>query len=178
MSEPIIELRRVCKAFGGVVANKDVSLTVARGSITGLIGPNGSGKTTVFNLLTDTIRADSGEIVFDGQRLDGKPPWKRAHAGLGRTFQITRLFGEMTVLENVVAVQRSFSVGQLGRNRNPKPIVQGARKLAKNQFLWVGHRLLPSPYRSAGPWDQSRREAHRCSQHTNFRFGQVSHHSY
>ena len=135
---PLLEVRGLTKHFGGLKAVDDCSFTVPEGSITGLIGPNGSGKTTVFNLLTDTIRADSGEIVFDGQRLDGKPPWKRAHAGLGRTFQITRLFGEMTVLENVVAVQRSFSVGQLGRIA-----VSGKEAAAAEELLeYVGMRAF------------------------------------
>ena len=135
---PLLEVRGLTKHFGGLKAVDDCSFTVPEGSITGLIGPNGSGKTTVFNLLTDTIRADTGEIVFDGQRLDGKPPWKRAHAGLGRTFQITRLFGEMTVLENVVAVQRSFSVGQLGRIA-----VSGKEAAAAEELLeYVGMRAF------------------------------------
>ncbi len=111
----LLEVKGLTKHFGGLKAVDDCSFVVPDGSITGLIGPNGSGKTTVFNLLTDTIRADAGEIHFDGRRLDGTSPWNRAHAGLGRTFQITRLFGEMTVLENVVAVQRTFSLAQLGR---------------------------------------------------------------
>ena len=58
------------------------------------------------------MRADDGEVCFDGRRIDRMPPWRRAHAGLGRTFQITRVFGEMTVLENVVAPLRSFSVSR------------------------------------------------------------------
>jgi branched-chain amino acid transport system permease protein len=112
---PLLEVRGLSKSFGGLRAVDDCSFVVPEGSVTGLIGPNGSGKTTVFNLIDNTIAADSGEIVFDGARIDGLPSWKRAHRGLGRSFQITRLFGEMTVLENVVAAQRSFSLRQLGR---------------------------------------------------------------
>jgi ABC-type branched-subunit amino acid transport system ATPase component/ABC-type branched-subunit amino acid transport system permease subunit len=112
---PLLEVRNLSKRFGGVRAVDGCSFSVPRGSITGLIGPNGSGKTTVFNLIDDTISADSGEVVLDGRPLTGAPSWERAYRGLGRTFQITRLFGEMTVLENVVAAQRSFSVRQLGR---------------------------------------------------------------
>ncbi|WP_432478190.1 branched-chain amino acid ABC transporter ATP-binding protein/permease [Nocardioides sp. GXQ0305] len=112
---PLLEVKDLKRHFGGVKAVDGASLVVPEGSITGLIGPNGSGKTTLFNLIDDTIRAESGEIWLDGQRIDGKKSWERAHLGLGRTFQITRLFREMTVLENVVAVQRSFSVSGLGR---------------------------------------------------------------
>jgi ABC-type branched-subunit amino acid transport system ATPase component len=111
----LLEVKDLKRYFGGVKAVDGAGLVVPEGSITGLIGPNGSGKTTLFNLIDDTIRAESGEIWLDGERIDGKPSWERAHRGLGRTFQITRLFREMTVLENVVAVQRSFSVGALGR---------------------------------------------------------------
>lgn len=100
---PLLEVRGVSKRFGGLVAVDNTDLTVMRESITALIGPNGSGKTTLFNLVTGTMRADSGEIWFDGKRIDRLPPWRRGHLGIGRTFQVTRLFKTMTVLENVVA---------------------------------------------------------------------------
>ena len=79
--------------FGGLRAVDGVDLTVEAGSITALIGPNGSGKTTLFNLVTGAMPASGGEIWFDGTRIDKLPPWERAHLGLGRTFQVTRLFG-------------------------------------------------------------------------------------
>jgi ABC-type branched-subunit amino acid transport system ATPase component len=121
-----------------VKAVDGASFAVPEGSITGLIGPNGSGKTTIFNLIDDTIHADAGEIWLDGKRIDGLAPWDRAHRGLGRTFQITRLFREMTVLENVVAVQRSFSLGQLG-----KVAVSGAEARAAEELLeYVGMRAF------------------------------------
>ncbi len=110
----LLEVRGLHKSFGGNHAVDDCSFTVPEGSITALIGPNGSGKTTVFNLISGTMTPDKGEILLDGQRIDNISPWSRAHRGLGRTFQITRLFREMTVLENVVAPLRNFSVGQLG----------------------------------------------------------------
>ena len=125
----ILEVKSLKKHFGGVKAVDGASFAVPEGSITGLIGPNGSGKTTIFNLIDDTIRADGGEIWLDGERIDGLPSWQRAHRGLGRTFQITRLFREMTVLENVVAVQRSFSVGQLGRIAVSGPEAKAAEEL-------------------------------------------------
>jgi ABC-type branched-subunit amino acid transport system ATPase component/ABC-type branched-subunit amino acid transport system permease subunit len=111
----LLEVRGLRKHFGGLKAVDGCSFVVPEGTITGLIGPNGSGKTTVFNLIDNTIPADAGEIVFDGDHIEKLPSWDRAHRGLGRTFQLTRLFGEMTVLENVVAAQRSFSFSQLGR---------------------------------------------------------------
>jgi ABC-type branched-subunit amino acid transport system ATPase component/ABC-type branched-subunit amino acid transport system permease subunit len=113
-AKPLLEVKGLEKSFGGVRAVDGASFTVPEGSITALIGPNGSGKTTVFNLIGGTMAPQAGEVWFDGQRMDGKPPWKRAHLGLGRTFQITRLFREMTVLENVVAPLREFHLGLLG----------------------------------------------------------------
>ncbi|MDA2889464.1 branched-chain amino acid ABC transporter ATP-binding protein/permease [Mycolicibacterium sp. BiH015] len=110
----LLEVRGLHKSFGGNHAVNDCSFTVPEGSITALIGPNGSGKTTVFNLISGTMTPDKGEILLGGEHLERMSPWSRAHHGLGRTFQITRLFREMTVLENVVAPLRSFSVGQLG----------------------------------------------------------------
>jgi ABC-type branched-subunit amino acid transport system ATPase component/ABC-type branched-subunit amino acid transport system permease subunit len=111
---PLLEVKGLEKSFGGVRAVDGASFAVPEGSITALIGPNGSGKTTVFNLIGGTMAPRAGEVRFDGQRMDGKPPWRRAHLGLGRTFQITRLFPEMTVLENVVAPLREFHLGLLG----------------------------------------------------------------
>jgi ABC-type branched-subunit amino acid transport system ATPase component/ABC-type branched-subunit amino acid transport system permease subunit len=113
-AKPLLEVKGLEKRFGGLRAVDGASFAVPEGSITALIGPNGSGKTTVFNLIGGTMAPQAGEVWFDGRRIDGKPPWKRAHLGLGRTFQITRLFREMTVLENVVAPLREFRFGQLG----------------------------------------------------------------
>lgn len=134
----MLEVKELKRHFGGVTAVDGASFIVPAGSITGLIGPNGSGKTTLFNLIDDTVTAESGEIRLDGHRIDGLPSWERAHRGLGRTFQITRLFREMTVLENVVAVQREFSVRQLGRIA-----VSGAEAKAADELLeFVGMRAF------------------------------------
>jgi branched-chain amino acid transport system permease protein len=115
-ARPLLEVKGLEMRFGGVRAVDGASFVVPEGSITALIGPNGSGKTTTFNLIGGTMAPQAGEVWFDGQRIDGKPPWRRAHLGLGRTFQITRLFREMTVLENVVAPLREFHLGLLGAN--------------------------------------------------------------
>lgn len=100
---PLLEVRGLTKRFGGLVAVDGADLTVDAGGITGLIGPNGSGKTTLFNLVTGTLRADSGRIAFDGRDITRAGPWRRGHLGIGRTFQVTRLFPAMTVLENLTA---------------------------------------------------------------------------
>jgi branched-chain amino acid transport system permease protein len=109
----LLEVEGLAKRFGGLRAVDDLSFYVREGTITALIGPNGSGKTTAFNLITGIMRPDAGRVRFDGRRIDRLPAFERAHAGLGRTFQITRLFREMTVLENVVAPLRRFSWRQL-----------------------------------------------------------------
>jgi branched-chain amino acid transport system ATP-binding protein len=97
------------KRFGGRVALDGASCTIAKGSITGMIGPNGSGKSTLFNCIAGTERLDDGRIEFDGDRIDGRRPHQICDRGIGRTFQISRLFHEMTVLENLVAVAHGMS---------------------------------------------------------------------
>jgi branched-chain amino acid transport system permease protein len=98
----MLQAEKVTKAFGGIRALEACSLAVPRGSITGLIGPNGSGKTTLFNLITGFYRPDAGNIRLKGQAIQGLRPNQICHRGIGRTFQITRLFWEMTVLENMI----------------------------------------------------------------------------
>jgi branched-chain amino acid transport system permease protein len=109
----LLEVKGLSKSFGGLKAVDDLSFAVREGTITGLIGPNGSGKTTAFNLIDGMMRRDRGEVWFEGKQVDRLHPWARAHLGLGRTFQITRLFRQMSVLENVVAPLRSFRPTQL-----------------------------------------------------------------
>jgi branched-chain amino acid transport system permease protein len=104
----LLEVEGLTKRFGGVTAVDACTFAVREGSLTALIGPNGSGKTTVFNLVTGMMRTDAGEIRLDGRRIERMVPWDRAYLGLGRTFQLPRLFPELTVLENVVAPLRDF----------------------------------------------------------------------
>ena len=89
-SEPILELKGLCKAFGQLRAVDDVDFTVARGSLTGLIGPNGAGKTTTFDLIAGAQRRDSGRILFQGQAIDALSPHAIFRRGLARTFQVPR----------------------------------------------------------------------------------------
>ncbi len=110
---PLLEVKGLSKHFGGLRAVDSASFSVPQGSITALIGPNGSGKTTAFNLIGGTMTPNGGEVWFDGEPIDGLSSYRRAHRGIGRTFQITRLFHDMTVLENVVAPLREFRWGQL-----------------------------------------------------------------
>ena len=101
---PILEVRDVVKDFGGVRAVDHCSLEIMQGPITGLIGPNGAGKTTLFDLLSGAIPPTSGEILFDGRRIDGMSMHETFGLGLMRTFQIPREMKRMTVMENLMLV--------------------------------------------------------------------------
>jgi branched-chain amino acid transport system ATP-binding protein len=111
----MLETRSVSKHFGGVAAVDAVSLQVKQGEIAGLIGPNGAGKTTMFNLLAGSLKPDGGEILLNGSRIDDRAAHGRLDLGLGRTFQIPRLFGQMSVLENMLTAAR----GQVGERILP-----------------------------------------------------------
>src|SRR6187455_3559900 len=106
--DTILETRGLTKEFRGFVAVKDVSLKVRRGSIHALIGPNGAGKTTCFNLLTHFLTPTRGQIYFNGREITGSRPTSIARMGLVRSFQISAVFPNLTVLENVrIALQRN-----------------------------------------------------------------------
>jgi len=112
----LLTAQGICKAFGGIRALDTCSISVEEGSITGLIGPNGSGKTTMFNVITGYERSDSGQVMFQGQNITNASPAKIFRLGIGRTFQLTRIFPRMTVMENMhVAVQRNDLKGLLSR---------------------------------------------------------------
>ncbi len=102
MSDVIIDVQGVSKAFGGVKANTDVSMQVTRGGITGLIGPNGSGKTTLFNSIVGYHPIDGGSIKFEGQEISRMKVQQIARLGLLRTFQQTRIYGAMNCVENML----------------------------------------------------------------------------
>jgi branched-chain amino acid transport system ATP-binding protein len=97
-----LEVKQLTKRFGGVVANKDVSFSFEEGQIVGLIGPNGAGKSTMFNMISCVFPPSSGEIVYQGKRIDQLPSHKVAPLGISRTFQNLQVFKNMTVLENVM----------------------------------------------------------------------------
>jgi len=97
----LLQLRAVSKSFGGLRALDNVSFNVAAGEIFAIIGPNGAGKTTLFNCIAGALRPTDGEILFDGHRIDGRPPHEICSRGLVRTFQIVKPFRGMTVLENI-----------------------------------------------------------------------------
>ncbi len=130
----LLVLRGLTKAFGGVRAVDGVDMTVARGSITGLIGPNGSGKTTLFNLIDGTVATRTGQITLAGKRLDRLNRPSRAHAGMARTYQLPRLFPSLTVVENLVVAERGLSAARLALPR----VTSAERKRAEAVLAELG----------------------------------------
>lgn len=125
----ILQLKGVSRAFGGLKAIDDVSLSVEPGEIVGLIGPNGAGKTTLVNVVTGVFRPTAGSVHFDGQRIDGKKPFQISRMGVARTYQVVQPFPEMTVLENAMA-PATFAA--------QAPSVQAARDQAAEAINFVG----------------------------------------
>ena len=133
----LLEVERVSKKFGGVLAVDDCSLTVEARSITGLIGPNGSGKTTLFNLVTGFLPKDAGTVTFRSQRIDRLGPDRIYELGVGRTFQLARIFPRLTALENMLVPVR---------RRGLRALLSGAtwghekaRAIEMLEFLEIAH---------------------------------------
>jgi len=111
----MLEVRNLCKYYGGLRAVDGASFTVEKGSITALIGPNGAGKTTAFNCISRTVTPTSGEIWLDGERIEQLRPHKITAKGLSRTFQISRNLSDMTVIENVIVQSKVNGIRGLFR---------------------------------------------------------------
>lgn len=108
-TNPLLQVKGVGIQFGGLKAVSNFNLEINEGELVGLIGPNGAGKTTSFNLLTGVYAPTEGEIIFDGKRINGLPPFKVTRKGISRTFQNIRLFNELSVLDNVKVAYHSQS---------------------------------------------------------------------
>ena len=132
---PILEVRHLTKQFQGLVAVSDVSFELGAGEILGLIGPNGAGKTTVISLISGTLKPSEGELVFQGQAISRMPAYRRAHLGIGRTFQIMKPFPGLSVLDNV-AVGALFGTGG-GQRRLARAREEAGRWL---DFVDLGRR--------------------------------------
>lgn len=132
MAEVLLETDGLSRVFGQLRAVDDVSLSVRKGTITGLIGPNGAGKSTLFNLLTGALPPSAGRIRLGGQDVTGLPPDERFIRGLGRTFQIPRPFARMSVLENIMVAP----TGQAGE-RIAGPFLHRARVRAQERAIRV-----------------------------------------
>jgi len=132
----LLDVEGLSKRFRGLRAVSDVSFAVPQGSIVALIGPNGAGKTTTFNLIAGVFPPDGGRVHLDGKPITGMKPHQVCAAGIGRTFQIVKPFGELTVEENVI-------IGALARER----AVEAARRIAREVLERLG--LADQAYRPA-----------------------------
>jgi branched-chain amino acid transport system ATP-binding protein len=110
----LLRVESSTKRFGGLLANREISLAIEPGEIIGLIGPNGAGKTTLFNCITGYMHPDAGRIVFDGTDISHTRPERICRLGVARTWQVVRAFGRMTALENVIcgALQRTNRIAE------------------------------------------------------------------
>jgi branched-chain amino acid transport system ATP-binding protein len=123
----LLEVRKLTKRFGGLVANEDVSFSLGAGEILGLIGPNGAGKTTLFNAVAGFFAPTSGEILLEGEPVAGLPPERIAARGVARTFQLVRIFRSLSVVENVM-------VGAMLREKG----VRAAEGIARETLAFTG----------------------------------------
>lgn len=135
-AEVVLRARGLSKRFGGIVAAKDISLELRRGTITALVGPNGAGKTTAFNLLTGTVVPDTGSVTLNGVELVGMRPDRIVRAGLVRTFQDVRLLGRLTCLENVMLAVPDQAGERIGRLFAPG-VARADRAVAAQAMRWL-----------------------------------------
>jgi ABC-type branched-subunit amino acid transport system ATPase component len=138
--QELLRIRKVSKAFGGIKALSNCNFTVKDRSIVGLIGPNGAGKTTLFNVVNGFYRADSGRIYFGKERIDRKDSYEIARVGIGRTFQILRIFRNMTTMDNLLTAMKEQE----------------------------GERFFPSLLRTRGYRDQERKNLDMCEELLRF----------
>lgn len=144
MSTPVLQVQDLSRAFGGLRAVDGLSFAVAEGEIVGLLGPNGSGKTTALNLISGALRPDRGSVRFDGREMAGAPAHRIARAGIARTFQLVRVFQTMTVRENV---QAGTLFGHGDHRADPLPLLRQvgladrADALA-SQLTYIDHKRL------------------------------------
>jgi branched-chain amino acid transport system ATP-binding protein len=147
VSKGVLHVSHLSLSFGGLKAVSDFSLDLPAGGLYGLIGPNGAGKTTVFNLLTGVYRPDIGHVELGGQRIDGRKPSHIARAGMARTFQNIRLFGELSVIDNVRTAAGVRTRSGLFRTilRTPMHVAEEraitARSLELLDVLGIRHRV-------------------------------------
>jgi branched-chain amino acid transport system ATP-binding protein len=153
--EPILRIEDVVKKFGEVMALDHCSFDIEAGTITGLIGPNGAGKTTLFNLITGVLQPDQGHVYLAGEEITGKKPYEIARRGVGRTYQIIRIFPKMTLLENLIVVgkgrekrviQRSMELLQLVRLSDKKDDYASDLSFGQQKLLSLAQVLMLDPH--------------------------------
>ena len=138
----LVEVTKLRKEFGGLVATDDIDFVIPRGAIVALIGPNGAGKTTFFNQLTGVYKPTSGSIVFDGTEVSDLPPHAITALGIGRTFQNIRLFAQMSAVENVLVGMhcrlRGGIISSILRTRKVRREEEEARERARELLVYSG----------------------------------------
>ena len=137
MADALLEVDRLAKRFGGIVATDDVDIAVPEGELHAVIGPNGAGKTTLISQLSGTLVADSGRIRFGRADITRAPAWRRSHLGLARSFQITSLFLDLSVLDNVALAVQAHAGHSFHFWRNAR-LETGLRQPARAALEQVG----------------------------------------
>jgi branched-chain amino acid transport system ATP-binding protein len=142
-AETIIRTEAVTRRFGGFTALNNVSIDFERGKLTSIIGPNGAGKSTYFNILSGSFPPSEGKVIFDGKDLSGARQHEFAHIGIAKSFQITNIFPNFSVLENVrIALQAHVSQFNLFRNRHALGLADRAHALLDTVGLGAHHQRL------------------------------------
>jgi ABC-type branched-subunit amino acid transport system ATPase component len=121
---PLLAAKDVCKRFGGLQAVDDVSFSIRDGELVGLIGPNGSGKTTLINILSGHLAPDSGSVLLAGRAIDGSRPEQLARNGIMRTFQLTRIFPRMSVIDNLMVAGCALGLAQADAEQRARSLVE------------------------------------------------------
>ena len=135
---PCLTVENVSKRFGGLKALDSVSFSVETGDLVGLIGPNGSGKTTLINILSGHLMPDSGRVMLEGRAVEGSRPEELARQGMMRTFQLTRVFPRMSVLDNLILTGCALGLAQDEAERRSRTLVEDL-SLTRVRDLDAGH---------------------------------------
>jgi len=152
--DPLLRIEDVVKKFGEVMALDHCSFDIEAGTMTGLIGPNGAGKTTLFNLITGVLQPDQGHVYLSGEEITGKKPYEIARRGVGRTYQIIRIFPKMTLLENLIVVgkgrekrvvERAMELLQLVRLSDKKDDYASDLSFGQQKLLSLAQVLMLDP---------------------------------
>ena len=142
MTTPVLEVSGLTKRFAGVTALAGIDLTLRAGELVGIIGPNGSGKTTFFDCVTGAIRPDRGRVALDGREITGRPPHVAARRGLGRSFQAARVFPRLTAREHLLAALQEFQADGFAARLLRLPAAARAEaeadRRARELLDWVG----------------------------------------
>ena len=147
----VLEIKNVTKRFGNLVAVRDVSLNVAKGELRAIIGPNGAGKTTFFNLISGFFPPTSGAITFDGRDITKLATHQRVTLGMARTFQITEIFPELTVFENVRIAAEVAGGYRLAALDQPRPKKRRSISASKRRSNWCRWKPRPTGWSANSP---------------------------